>query len=59
MIMKNKVSFTSKYSTSITGQTNFFKGEDTNKDFTPYYVIKSPNYKWKPKQRKVTEWEEL
>lgn len=58
MIMKNKVSFTFKYSTFITEQTNFFKGEDTNKEFTPYYVIKSPNPKWKPK-RKFTEWKEL
>lgn len=56
--MKNKVSFTFKYSTFITEQTNFFKGEDTNKEFTPYYVIKSPNPKWKPK-RKFTEWKEL
>lgn len=58
MIMKNKVSFTSKYNTFITEQTNFFKGENTNKEFTPYYVIKSPNRKWKPKL-KITEWEKL
>jgi hypothetical protein len=55
--MKNKVSFTSKYRTTIL-EPNFFKGEDTNKEFTPYYVIKPFNPKWKP-TRKFTEWEEL
>ena len=58
-MMGKIISFTSKYSTFITEQTNFFKGEDTNKDFTPYYVIKSSNHKLKPKRRKITEWEEL
>ena len=57
--MSEVISFTSKYSTFITEHTNFFKGKDTNKEFTPYYVIKSPNPKWKPTRRKITEWDKL
>lgn len=58
MIMKNKVSFISKYSTTIL-EPNFFKGKDDDVGFKPYYVLKSsPNPRWKHK-RKLTEWEEL
>ena len=58
MIMKNKVSFTPKYRTTIS-EPNFFEGKDVNVKFKPYYVLNPlSNTRWKPK-RKFTEWEDL